>query len=72
MTASDDRTVSYRPSSYYWRKRIRGERDLETLRIVALELVTELEVHKAFIREKGFWPPKTTVTNEEAEAKRLS
>lgn len=72
MTAPDDKPISYRPSSYYWRKRIRREKDIETLRIVALELVTELEVHKAFIREKGFWPPKTKVTEEEAKEKRLS
>lgn len=69
---SDETPVSYRPSSFYWRKKIRGESDIEALRVVALQLVSELEVHKAFIREKGFWPPKTAVTDEEAKAKRLS
>jgi hypothetical protein len=67
-----EKPISYRPSSFYWRKKIRKERDLEALRTVALQLVSELEVHKAFIREKGFWPPKTAVTAEEARAKKLN
>jgi hypothetical protein len=70
--SNPEKPISYRPSSFYWRKKIRGESDIEALRVVALQLVSELEVHKAFIRGKGFWPPKTAVTAEEAKAKKLS
>lgn len=72
MKNPDENCIIYRPSDYYLRKQIRTEREIEALRLVALELVTELEMHKAFIRENGFQPPKSAVTVDEAEAKCLS
>ncbi len=50
--------ASYRPSAYYWRKEIRAASDIESLRKLALCLVSELEIHKAEFRKLGIIPPK--------------
>jgi hypothetical protein len=50
--------ASYRPSAWYWRKEIREANDIEELRLLALCLVSELEIHKAEFRKLGIIPPK--------------
>ena len=67
---SDEKPASYRPSSFYWRKKIRTARTLVELREVGLALVAELEEHKACIRNLGYIPPKGRMTEEEAREKR--
>lgn len=69
-TMSDQNPASYRPSAFYWRKKIRAARTVGELKEVGLALVAELEDHKACIRELGYIPPKDRVTEEEALAKR--
>lgn len=69
---SDEKPASYRPSAYYWRKKIRTARTLAELKEVGLALVAELEEHKACIRSLGYIPPKGRVTAEEARVKRRS
>lgn len=63
-------TAPYRPSAFYWRRAIRAAaKDHESLTQMALALVTELEGHKAFIRELGYIPPKDTVHPDEMREK---
>jgi len=66
---SEIKPASYRPSAFYWRKQIRAAESLDELREIGLALVSELEEHKACIRELGYIPPKNRVTDEEADAK---
>lgn len=61
-------TLPYRPSAFYWRRAIRRA-DLNGVREIAMALVSELEIHKAFIREQGWIPPKDNVHPDEIEEK---
>jgi len=61
---------SYKPSAYYFRRAIRGARDLNTVKQISLHLVRELEEHKQFIRDLGMIPPRRFVLTAEAEAKK--
>ena len=67
---SDQTPASYRPSAFYWRKKIRTARTLGELREIGLALVSELEDHKACIRGLGYIPPKDRMTEEEASVKK--
>lgn len=60
--------LPYRPSAFYWRRAIRNA-DKNGLRQIALALVSELEIHKAFIREQGWIPPKDKVHPDEMREK---
>lgn len=60
--------ASYRPSAFYWRRAIRNA-DEESAKEIALALVAELEIHKAYIRELGYIPPKATVHPDEMKEK---
>lgn len=63
-------TSPYRPSAFYWRRAIRAaSKDPASLSQMALALVAELEVHKAYIRELGYIPPKCTVHPDEMQEK---
>jgi hypothetical protein len=61
-------TDSFRPTGFYWRQAIRTCSP-EALQKIALALVTELEVHKEYIRELGHIPPKMLVHPSEAAEK---
>ncbi|MFA6288073.1 MAG: hypothetical protein WC661_11875 [Opitutaceae bacterium] len=61
--------ASFRPSAFYWRRAIRATRSPKELSDMALALVTELEVHKAYIWELGYIPPKSTVHPDEMREK---
>lgn len=64
-----DKAVNYKPSAYYWRKQIRETDDVSGLKELALLLCGELEMTKAWIRERGMIPPKSAVTVDEANEK---
>jgi hypothetical protein len=62
----------YRPSAWYWRRDIAAaERrdDAAALATYCRALVTDLEAHKAALREVGLIPPKTRLSPSEAAAK---
>ncbi|WP_157837094.1 hypothetical protein [Geminisphaera colitermitum] len=61
--------LSYKPSAYYFRRRLRGTDDPAQLRKLGLAVVLELEQLKAWVREQGMIPPKWNVLREEAEEK---
>lgn len=67
---SDQKPASYKPSAFYWRRKIRSARTVAELREIGLALVAELEDHKACIRKLGYVPPKGRMTAEEAREKR--
>lgn len=61
--------VSYKPGAWYFRKAIRGTRNPEALRKIALDLVTENERLREWVRSCGLVPPRWIVTEEEAREK---
>lgn len=64
--------ISYKPSSYYWRKDIAAaasEGDVECLAAIAEALADELAEHKKVIRDLGYWPPKNRFPASEAAVK---
>lgn len=58
--------TEYKPSAYYYRHRLRVERDPERLRAVGLSVVGELERLKQWVRDQGMVPPKWEVDPKEA------
>jgi hypothetical protein len=60
--------LPYRPSAFYWRRAIRTA-NKAGLQHIAMALVSELEIHKAFIREQGWIPPKDNVHPDEMREK---
>lgn len=62
----------YRPSAWYWRRDIAAaERadDVAALATYCRALVSDLEAHKAALRDAGLIPPKTRLSPSEAAAK---
>lgn len=61
---------TYKPSAFYFRKRLRQANNPAELREVGLAVVTEMESLRAWVRAQGLIPPKWTVDPAEAEEKR--
>lgn len=58
-----------RPSVFYLRKALRETGDPEELRRIGLHCVSEYEMLRAWIRERGMVPPKFYISKAEAIAK---
>ncbi len=56
--------TSYRPGSFYRRKKIRSARTLEKAKEAGLAMVAELEELRAWVREQGLVPPKRMCEEE--------
>ncbi|EIP96833.1 hypothetical protein OpiT1DRAFT_01258 [Opitutaceae bacterium TAV1] len=69
MSDSVPPPLPYKPSAFYFRRRLRATDDPEKLRKLGMSLVSELEHLKAWVREQGLIPPKWAVLREEAEEK---
>lgn len=61
--------ISYQPSAFYYRKLIADARSKAEAAEIALHLVLELELHRAWVRDQGLVPPKFFVTQAERDAK---
>ena len=61
-----DQQVDYRPGAFYYRRALRTARGRDEAVVVGLELVSEHERLKAWVRQQGLIPPKFTVLREEA------
>jgi predicted GNAT superfamily acetyltransferase len=62
--------TTYKPSAFYFRRRLRLSTDAEELRCVGLAVVAESERLREWVRGQGLIPPKWTVDPAEAEEKR--
>lgn len=64
-----NKTLSCKPSAFYYRQALRSARTKEELVEIGLNLVGEIERHKEFIRARGFIPPKWYIMQTERDAK---
>jgi hypothetical protein len=61
--------TAYKPSAFYLRRRIRQAKTVEELRALGLDIVSEMERLKQWVRDQGMIPPKWTVDPAEAKEK---
>jgi hypothetical protein len=61
--------TKYQPTAFYYREALRAAKTRAAALEVGLELVLELERHKAWIRDQGLIPPKWLITPNERAAK---
>lgn len=64
-----DRVLSYRPSAWYYRRRMRESDDVREVRAVGLHVVAEYERLREWVRINGMIPPKWEVDPDEAAEK---
>jgi predicted GNAT superfamily acetyltransferase len=62
--------LTYKPSAFYFRRRLRQTDEPAELREVGLAVVTEMERLRSWVRDQGLIPPKWTVDPAEAKDKR--
>ncbi len=62
-------TISYQPSAYFYRQLIAEAKSRTEAAEIAFQLVLELELHRAWVRDQGLVPPKFFVTQAEHAAK---
>jgi hypothetical protein len=64
-----EKPLSYKPSAYYFRTALRGATSTEEAVRIGLQLVSELELQKQWIRDHGLIPPKWNVMRSESDGK---
>lgn len=63
------KALSYKPSAFYYRHELRKARTKAEAVRIGMALVSEIEKHKHWIRERGMVPPKWLVMPSERAEK---
>lgn len=68
-TARMAKALSYKPSAFYYRHELRKTRTKAEAVRIGMALVSEVEKHKQWIRERGMVPPKWLIMPTERAEK---
>lgn len=69
--STENKPLSYRPSAFYFRKALNEAQTVSDAQVVGHQVVRELEMLKAWVREQGLIPPRQFILSEEAQEKKL-
>jgi hypothetical protein len=67
----DIKPLSYRPSAFYFRKALNEAKTVSDAQVIGHQVIRELEMLKAWVREQGLIPPRQFILSAEAQEKKL-